>query len=266
MAYFTHQNHQLHYIELGEGKLFCILPGNTASSFHSKNDLAYFGCSYHAAALDFWGTGGSDRLAHWPENWWEQAALDTAALVYHLGEQKAILFGYSGGGIVALLTAALFPDRVSAVIADSCVENIDYKTAVEGRELNPLKIFQQERRLLPTLKRILAAPIQAAFWQAGHGKDWREVVQSDSRFLQSMAASGKDPFQGLLSKVQCPVLLTASRRDQLLRDVENQVKTMQQKISRCDIFLADSGSHPFCWSQTEIFRAAVKSFLTQQGF
>ena len=44
------------------------------------------------------------------------AASDTAALADHLGAERFLVAGWSGGGSTALACAALLPDRVRAVV------------------------------------------------------------------------------------------------------------------------------------------------------
>ena len=72
MPYFEHNGHRLFYRASGDGPLLLLLPGNTASSVCHEGELAHFGQRYHAVALDFWGTGQSDRLAQWPVDWWSK--------------------------------------------------------------------------------------------------------------------------------------------------------------------------------------------------
>jgi valacyclovir hydrolase len=194
-------------------------------------------------------------------DWWEQAASDAVALSQHLRYQKAILFGFSGGGIAALLAAALYPEHVSAVIADSCVEKIAYQAAVKGRTMNPLAIFKQESNLKNALIRIVNIPRLAAFWRYGHGPDWKKVVQADSQFLLDLDAAGVNVLDGCLPQIKCPVLITASLTDEALMNVRQQIEAMQQKIPDCRVFLSKKGSHPLCWSQPEIFKRAVTDFL-----
>jgi pimeloyl-ACP methyl ester carboxylesterase len=122
MPSFIHNTHRLHYREQGDGPLLLILPGNTASSACHSGELAYFGQHYRTVALDFLGTGQSDREAVWSDDWWEQAAYDAASLVDHLGQESCLAMGTSGGAIVALLLAILIPERVQAITVDSCVE------------------------------------------------------------------------------------------------------------------------------------------------
>lgn len=122
MPSFIHNTHRLHYREQGDGPLLLILPGNTASSACHSGELAYFGQHYRTVALDFLGTGQSDREAVWSDDWWEQAAYDAASLVDHLGQESCLAMGTSGVAIVVLLLAILIPERVQAIIADSCVE------------------------------------------------------------------------------------------------------------------------------------------------
>lgn len=261
MAYFIHQSQQLYYSTQGEGDLVIILPGNTASSNHTTGELDFFSQKNRAVALDLRGTGRSARMACWPLSWWELAAADAVALTRHLGYERVVLFGFSGGGVAALLAAALYPDQVRAVIADSCVEWIDFQSAVRGRTRNPLEILRQEKNLPAALKRIQGIPAMAAFWRQGHGSDWKQVVEADTALLQGWQAAGGDVFTGRLEQVRCPVLLTASLEDHALPNVALQIEAMRQKISRCQVSLSDHGEHPLCWSQPEFFRKVADAFL-----
>ncbi|MBD3305798.1 alpha/beta fold hydrolase [candidate division KSB3 bacterium] len=245
MPYFTHQTYRLFYREQGDGPLLILLPGNTASSACHEDELVYFSRHYHAVALDFLGTGRSDRLDAWPDDWWERAAADVAALVQFIGEDRAVLMGTSGGGIVALLTAILFPERVQAVVADSCVERYP------ADMLREVVAERQER-----------SERQVAFWQFAHGEDWQQVVEADSDLLLRAAQHGDlDWAQGRLTAIRCPVLLTASLRDNSLPDVANQMCRMAAQIPDSRLFLVNGGAHPLMWSRREDFLCVSEYFL-----
>ena len=122
MAYFIFENRKLFYREEGSGPLLLLLPGNTASSACLQGELSWFGRNYRAVALDFPGTGQSERQAAWPEDWWRLGAQAAAALVEYLDCGKALVLGVSGGGVVALEMALGFPARVKAVVAEAVRE------------------------------------------------------------------------------------------------------------------------------------------------
>jgi valacyclovir hydrolase len=245
MPYFTNNHHQLFYREFGSGPLLLVLPGNTASSALHTGELEHFGARYHAVALDFWGTGQSDRLASpWPADWWEQGAHDAAALVEHLGYQQAFVMGTSGGAIVALLMAILHPEQVQAVIADSTVEQFPAGTLSHEVE-----------------KRSQRTTDQVGFWQTAHGKDWQPVIEADSKLLLRFEKSGGDCFHGRLNEIRCPVLLSASLEDESLPEVEAQIHAMARQIKTRRLYLAEQGGHPFMWSQRDEFRREADAFI-----
>lgn len=245
MPFFTAAGHRLFYRERGAGPLLLLLPGNTASSAHHVGDLAYWGQRYHAVSIDFWGTGQSDRLAHWPVDWWAQGARDVAALIDHLGENQVIVMGTSGGGMVTLLAAIHYPDRICAAIADSCVAHwplAAIRTAIDLRNAR--------------------TPDQIAFWRGAHGDDWASVIEADSDMLLRFGAvSGGDVFGGRLGQIRCPVLITASRADSALPDVASQARWMAAQIPRAQLHLSDAGDHPFMWSNAAEFRRVAEAFL-----
>ena len=245
MPYFDYLQHRLFYRQKGEGPLLLILPGNTASSVCHQGELDHFGQRYCAVSLDFLGTGASDRIQVWPEDWWETGAAQVEALIAHLGYEVALLLGTSGGAVIALLAAILYPERVRGVVADSTVERFSpemlQQNVVEGRSPR--------------------TPDQIRFWSFAHGADWEQVIEADTAVLRHLAEAGGDWFQGRLGEIQCPVLLTASLRDEFFPDVAAQVSSIALQIPDCSIFLANQGGHPLMWTRAALFRRVVDSFL-----
>lgn len=247
MPNFTRDDHRLFYREQGSGPLLLILPGNTASSASHSGELAYFGQRYHAVALDFWGTGQSQRLAQWPADWWTVGARDAAALVAHLGQERVLVMGCSGGATVALLMAIFFPERVAAVVADSSVEHLSQASLRQN-------VAGRSQR----------TPEQVAFWSQAHGADWEAVVAADSAMLLRFAEKQKgDAFRGRLGQITCPVLLTASLADPLLPAVGEQIPSMAAQIPDSRAFLTSQGDHPLMWSRPQEFRPVCDAFFRQ---
>jgi pimeloyl-ACP methyl ester carboxylesterase len=252
MPQFNYNGHTLFYREQGSGPLLLILPGNTATSVCHSGELEHFGRSYHAVSLDFLGTGGSGRLAIWPDDWWAQGAHTAAALARHLGYSRCIVMGTSGGAIVALLTAILYPQLVRAVVADSTVEKF------------PVPVLSQE-----AVERSQRTPGQVAFWSWAQGEDWEQVVDADTAFLLRFEQLGADCFQGRLREIVCPVLLSASLSDTSLPDGETQLRGMARQIEGSRLFFTPHGEHPMMWSKKDDFRREAGRFLTevsQAGF
>jgi len=235
---------RLHYREQGQGPLLVILPGNTASSACHLDELAYWGDRFHAVSLDFLGTGRSNRVAVWADDWWQGGASQVRALLDHLDRQTCIAMGTSGGAIVALWTALLHPDRVCAVVADSCVAKF------------PLEMLDTLVR-----ERAQRTPSQIAFWQSAHGNDWEQVIEADTDLIRRFVERGGDWFGSRLGEIQCPVLLTASMQDAALPHVARQNCRMAEQIPDCRLYLHNEGGHPLMWSQPEVFRAVTDLFL-----
>jgi valacyclovir hydrolase len=246
MPHFTWNGHHLFYRERGEGPLLLVLPGNTASSACHEGELDHFSQHHHVASLDFVGTGRSDRVAVWADDWWEDGARQAAALVSHLGRSDCVVVGTSGGAVIALLMAIAFPARVRAVIADSFEERFT------AEMLHRNVIADRARR----------TPGQISFWQRAHGPDWEQVVDADTEMLRRCATSGGDWFGGRLPQIRCPVLLTASKGDALLPDVALQLGRMAGQIPDCRAFLNNAGEHPFMWSHPQDFRTIADYFLS----
>ncbi|NIW46394.1 MAG: alpha/beta fold hydrolase [Gammaproteobacteria bacterium] len=246
MSYFTWKAHQIFYRQQGSGPLLLVLPGNTATSTLHQGELAYFSDRYCTASLDFLGTGQSDRVAEWSEHWWVDAADQAIHLVDHLEYSDCILMGVSGGAAVALLAAIHYPERVKAVIADSCVERFTMKMADRN---------VRQGRLQRT-------PEQVQFWQSAQGDDWEQVIDADTTMLLHFAEQGGDWFAGRLKEIRCPVLLSASRQDSFLPNVVRELAKMSAQIADSMVFINGSGEHPLMWSSPDDFRSICDQFLS----
>jgi pimeloyl-ACP methyl ester carboxylesterase len=248
MPTFHSDGQPLAYREAGQGDPLLVLPGNTSSSALHVTDLNYFAAAgYHAASPDFPGTGASPRVAAWPGDWFTRCAHATAALIEHLGGGPAVLVGTSGGAGVALHTAALYPERVRAVVADSEV-----------------MIYPPDLLRAELANRAQRTDGQRRFWEAAHGPDWEQVVDADSAMLRFLAdeEGGRLPFSRCLEDVRCPVLLTATLDDSLLPpDVGQQVVAMLARLPSARAYLTRGGDHPLMWSKPKEFRRIMAQFL-----
>jgi valacyclovir hydrolase len=232
------------YREQGSGALLLILHGNTASSALHMGELEYFGRRYHAVALDLRGCGQSEREAVWPDDWWTQGRHDAAALVKHLGYERALVMGASGGALCALWMAIEHAGQVQAVIADSCIEK--QTAGFNGKLID---------------ERSQHTPAQIGFWRAAHGDDWEQVVDADTALWRRFMAAGGDWFKGRLREINCPVLFSASLRDEMAEDVAQQVCSMALQVKGSRVFFSDDGSHPLMWSRPDDFRRIADWFL-----
>jgi valacyclovir hydrolase len=294
MPHFTWQERRVRYRETGaaDAPLLVVLPGSTASSASHAGELEYFGRTHRVAALDYLGTGQSDRLERWPPDWWERGAGQVAALAGHLGAARYALMGCGGGGTVALLTAAEHPGEVTAVIADSCPEHLlpeDLRRIVAGRpglpqtgevtgkqgassggeagiaeQPFPGSLVEAVWREGPRLLRKLVSPSRSAFWKQAHGDDWAEVVAADTALLLELAdRGGWDPLAGRLGDIRCPVLLTSSLGDEELPSVVAQHQHLALEITDCRLWVTPHGGHPAMWTDKRGFRREAARFLAR---
>ena len=246
MPYFSNDNLSLFYRKQGSGDLLLILPGNTASSSCHHGELDYFGQNYHTVSPDFRGTGKSQRISSWSQEWWDKCTEDIASLISHLGEKQCVIIGTSGGASMALLFAIRYPGQVAGVIADSCAE-----------------IYSPERLRKEVSDRSCRTKEQVDFWTYAHGKDWEEVVDADSRLLLDLADQGGDLFKGRLKTVKCPVLFTGSLQDSFIPDIGEQNISMSKQIPNSRVFLVNEGDHPLIWNFTDVFRSVCDQFLKE---
>jgi len=108
---------ELYYEVHGDGPPLIMLHGGVTPSEMFGAPLAEMAREHRVIALHYQGHGLSkDASRPWS---YEAFADDVAALMRHLGIEKASVMGYSSGGLVALQTAIRHPQLVDKLIVIS---------------------------------------------------------------------------------------------------------------------------------------------------
>lgn len=252
MSYFTFDNKQVYYREIGEGSPLIFLHGNTASSLMFTELLERYKQDFKIILIDFLGHGKSDRLAVFPADLWFYEAQQVIALLKEKQYQRVNIIGTSGGALVAINVALESPELVHKVIADSfegekAISAIT-DTIVEDREQSKLD------------------PDAVLFYTYMQGDDWESVVDNDTQALCNHAKNIKNFFHKELSTLTSDILFTGSLEDEFVSTVsptyfEEVYGDMVKKINHGDIHLFKQGRHPALLSNQEEFYNISMQFL-----
>ncbi|HAM63953.1 MAG: alpha/beta hydrolase [Firmicutes bacterium GWF2_51_9] len=249
MSIFKYQNKDIYYEDIGEGEPLFFLHGNSASSSMFDSIVDLYSKDYRVIRIDFLGHGRSERLDGFPIELWYDEAMQTIALMKHLHLGKVNLIGTSGGAWVAINVALEAPDLVNKVIADS----------FDGRALTP--DFPLRLRLNRAESKTNEHAIR--FYASCHGKDWEKIVDQDTESLLRFMEAKLPLFHKRLDGLNVPLLLTASKADDLIRsDREEEFDAIIREVREGKKHLFESGYHPAVVSNDREFASIVKEFLS----
>jgi pimeloyl-ACP methyl ester carboxylesterase len=164
---------RLHYVEAGEGPLVVLLHGFPEAWFGWERQIPMLAeAGFRVVAPDMRGYNLSDK----PEGWrnYERPKLsgDVAALIRHLGVEKAHVVGHDWGAIVAWYTAIDHPEVVERLVALDAAHPRKLGWAVRSpRQL--LKSWYVLLFQIPRLPEIAA--------RAGNWRLLRDPFENDAR-------------------------------------------------------------------------------------
>lgn len=103
----------LHYERQGSGYPLILLHGNGESSGIFDAAISLLAARFTVYAIDSRGHGQSSPVS---EFHYADMAQDVADFIRLQGLEKPIVYGFSDGGIIALLLAIRHPDRIGGII------------------------------------------------------------------------------------------------------------------------------------------------------
>lgn len=165
----------LHYEQAGAGSPLILLHGNGESSAIFDKALPLLAEKFTVYAIDSRGHGESSPVS---EYHYADMAEDVAAFIRLLGLESPIVYGFSDGGIIALLLAIHHPELISRIIGSGV------NVAPEGLKARWLWLMRLQHLLRPDplLQLMLTEP---------------HITDEELRLIR------------------CPALITAGSRDML---------------------------------------------------
>lgn len=127
-SYYSNNGVKVYYEVYGEGKPVVLLHGNGGSIRGRASFIEEFSKKYKVIAFDNRCHGKSGCPAGYLT--YEQMADDVDKVLQHLGIDSAYVWGHSDGGIIGLLLAIHYPDKVKKLLASGANLRPD-STAVE---------------------------------------------------------------------------------------------------------------------------------------
>lgn len=249
MSYFNFENNNIFYKECGKGEPLILIHGDSASSRMFMPELKFYSKNFRTIIVDLIGQGKSERVKKLPLDYWNANGKMIAALCRHIGINKVNMIGTSGGAIVALNAVIHAPELFNKVIADSFI----------GEKLT-LEFAEQTIKERENSKKKISSKI---FWFMMHGHDWRYVVDQNTLLISEFSKEIGNFFHKDISSIKNEVLITGSRKDDLIPDIENILKGINSKIENSKLVIFERGNHPAMLSNIKEFRNIVLDFFNK---
>ena len=200
---------------------------------------------YQILAPHLHGYGRSSHRTSYPITYYREDVADLIALLDALTIEKVLVLGFSDGGIVSLLLAALHPQRVKALAV------LGAQHTVNAQDVAAIRHWLLETPFSPELQEQLAAMHGSPYW---HTLPALYVAGQEAL----VAAGGTIITDEELAAIHCPTLIMHGKYDKIV-SVE-YAHVLAQKIPDSQLLLFDAGhaAHIRCES---IYTAAVLAFF-----
>jgi pimeloyl-ACP methyl ester carboxylesterase len=251
MSNFSRNGTSRYYEAAGIGSPILLTHGFAATSRMWRRQMEPFAARNQVIRWDMCGHGRSSSPTQADSYSVEETVSDMAALLDHLGLDRAIIGGHSLGGYMSLAFHLKYPERVRALVL--VATGPGYKSDTPRNQWN-----EMARGLGDRLKKNGLEPLRKldsemnpddhdsaeGLPRAAHGM----LVQSDSRIIDS------------LPDIKVPTLVIVGEKD---RGYASASAVMSDKIPNAELVQIPNAGHAVNIHQTAHFDAAVMKFLHQ---
>ncbi|HEX6554557.1 MAG TPA: alpha/beta hydrolase [Ktedonobacteraceae bacterium] len=233
MAWFEHNTSRIYYEEQGSGTPVLVLPGFAGSieEFSGLRD-ALVAAGYRVIAADLPGSGRSEPQPRtYTATYFEDDAGSFAALLEHLATGPAHLMGFSDGGDISLLMAALTPGVARSVVSWGAAGVLNdpsgqLREAMYNVVDHPIPPLQEFRDYLVS-----------TYGEANA----RAMTQSVVCALNNIIAAGGELSRSKAGNITCPVLLIAGEHDIFAPPA--LVSELAARIGKGEVLIAEGAEH-----------------------
>lgn len=228
----------MYYEVYGEGEPLLLIHGNGGNIASMGAQIEHFSKNYQVIVADSRGHGnselGTDNLTY------KQMANDWIELMDRLDLEKVNILGWSDGGIIGLLMAINFPDRVE-------------KLAAMGANIQPDKSAVRSWAVNWVTK--LSKFIDQKIAEEDNTKDWFLVKQQ----MSLLGTQPNIPVEDL-KKITAAVLILNGDND-IIRNEHAQL--IYENIPNAHLCIFPGQTHFIPADDPELFNMMVERFLVK---
>jgi pimeloyl-ACP methyl ester carboxylesterase len=214
MSTFTLDGHRLSYATYGDGDRVLVLAHGLLMNRRMYTRLApeIAELGYRVVCLDLLGHGDSDAPADLSLYSMTAFADQIAALLDHLGLERAVIGGTSLGANIALEFGVAHPDRAQGLFIEMPV--LDNALVAVAIAFTPVLVGTQLGAPLLGLLATAARAIPRSHYLIDTGLDWfRRDPRSSSRVLQGLLLGRTCPPRREREQIEVPALIVGHPSD-----------------------------------------------------
>ncbi len=241
---------KLHYLDYGgDGKPWLVCIHGLTANAHSFDALApELARNYHALSLDVRGRGESawgPPTDYLPQHY----VKDLAGLLDALKIQRCTLVGTSMGGIISMMYAGGWPDRVERLVLNDIGPEIDpaggariasYVGVAPDKFADLDKVAQYYRENYPAMAKLAPEQLREAVkWSVKPGPDGALVWKLDPairRPLRGGSAQQRLDLWVPFARIKCPILVIRGATSDILSELTaSQMRTTHQDVKVVEV-------------------------------
>ena len=194
------------------------------------------------------GYGRSSHRNSYKLSFYRDDANDLVTLLDALNIEKALVLGFSDGGIVGLLLAALYPQRVLALAV------MGAQPEINAQNVDAIRHWLVETPLSEDWQKELAKLHGDPYWRTFP----RMYVEGQE---QLVAAGGVIITDEELASIRCPALIMHGKRDRIVP--VDYAYIISERVPNAKILLFDAGHAAHLRYEKEYTSSIMKFFLDQ---
>ncbi len=196
------------------------------------------------------GYGRSTHRNSYALSFYRDDANDLATLLDSLNIDKVLVLGFSDGGIVGLLLAALYPQRVLALAV------MGAQPAINAQNIAGIRHWLIETPLPEDWQKELAKLHGEPYWRSLP----RMYVEGQEALV---AVGGVIITDEELASIRCPALIMHGKRDRIVP--ADYARIISERLPNSQILLFDAGHAAHLRCEKEYTSSIMGFFLDQQS-
>ena len=246
---------EIYYESHGEGPAIVFAHGVGGNHAVWFQQVPYFSRNRQVITFDHRGFGRSKEIPEGPER--SEFVEDLHGLLDHLNIERAALVAQSMGGIACMGMAALYPERVSALVMADTVGSMNDER-VQALTANDREISDK----LSQLDRAVSRGFQ--------GRDPNMCLlflqlNSFNRTNRHLLRGGDylGPTPEAVTESGVPIMFIVGQEDKVASP--ETVRQAHQLLPGSALAEVPDAAHSVYWEKPDVFNYLVEGFLTKRG-